>query len=196
VTAEIGLLEEQLKELKRSLDGLWEGRREVEYELVAVYMHRGERDGHSIQQQCLCTILELVPVFYGLQALGDEKCSCWLTCLGKTSGAGHYWTYQAWLPEHGDQFFKYNDETVTSVPKDEVLEDRTGSDANPALLCYVRKGQGLIDTLHREILEREEIPVVEGENEGGPEDVEVVMSNVDKDVGMGTRGEGCAWRLT
>jgi ubiquitin carboxyl-terminal hydrolase 25/28 len=76
VTAEIGLLEEQLKELKRSLDGLWEGRREVEYELVAVYMHRGERDGHSIQQQCLCTILELVPVFYGLQALGDEKCSC------------------------------------------------------------------------------------------------------------------------
>lgn len=51
VTAEIGLLEEQLKELKRSLDGLWEGKREVEYELVAVYMHRGERGGHSIPQR-------------------------------------------------------------------------------------------------------------------------------------------------
>lgn len=71
---------------------------------------------------------------------------------------------------------------MTSVPKEEVLEDRTGSDANPALLCYVRKGRGLIDTLHREILEREEIPVVEGEGEGAPEDVEVVMSNVDKDI--------------
>jgi ubiquitin carboxyl-terminal hydrolase 25/28 len=34
-----------------------------------------------------------------------------------------------------------------------VLEDRTGSDANPALLCYVRKGRNLVDTLHREILE-------------------------------------------
>lgn len=24
---------------------------------------------------------------------------------GKTSGAGHYWTYQAYLPEHGQSFF-------------------------------------------------------------------------------------------
>jgi ubiquitin carboxyl-terminal hydrolase 25/28 len=35
-----------------------------------------------------------------------------------------------------------------------VLEDRTGSDANPALLCYVRKGRSLVETLHREVLER------------------------------------------
>jgi len=54
-----------------------------------------------------------------------------------------------------DEFFKYNDETVTAVPASEVLEDRTGSDANPALLCYVRKDRNLVDTLHREILEVE-----------------------------------------
>jgi ubiquitin carboxyl-terminal hydrolase 25/28 len=41
-TAEIASLETQLGELKRQLDGLWEGKNQVEYELVAVYMHRGE----------------------------------------------------------------------------------------------------------------------------------------------------------
>lgn len=41
------------------------------------------------------------------------------------------------------------------MPASEVLEDRTGSDANPALLCYVRKDRDLVDTLHREILEVE-----------------------------------------
>ena len=42
------------------------------------------------------------------------------------------------------------------MPAEEVLQDRTGSDANPALLCYVRKGQNLVDTLHREIWEMEQ----------------------------------------
>ena len=55
----------------------------------------------------------------------------------------------------GDRYFKYNDETVTDVPAEEVLQDRTGSDANPALLCYVRKGKDLVDTLHRHVLETE-----------------------------------------
>ncbi len=45
---------------------------------------------------------------------------------------------------------------MTGVLETEVLQDRTGSDANPALLCYVRKRKSLIDTLHREVLEREE----------------------------------------
>ncbi|KAK4684659.1 hypothetical protein P7C73_g5509, partial [Tremellales sp. Uapishka_1] len=71
---------------------------------------------------------------------------------GKTSGAGHYWTYQSHLPDHDGKFFKYNDAEVTEVPAEEVLQDRTGSDANPALLCYVRKGRDLIDTLHREVV--------------------------------------------
>jgi hypothetical protein len=54
-----------------------------------------------------------------------------------------------------ERFFKYNDETVTEVTADEVLQDRTGSDANPALLCYVRKGKDLVDVLHREVYEME-----------------------------------------
>jgi hypothetical protein len=63
----------------------------------------------------------------------------------------------------GDQFFKYNDAEVTQVPASEVLQDRTGSDANPALLCYVRKGTHLVDTLYREGLEGMQT----GEMQGG-----------------------------
>jgi hypothetical protein len=57
----------------------------------------------------------------------------------------------------GERFFKYNDEQVTEVPSSEVLQDRTGSDANPALLCYVRKDKDLVETLHRELFEIEQI---------------------------------------
>ncbi|WVF71581.1 hypothetical protein IAT40_006389 [Kwoniella sp. CBS 6097] len=93
---------------------------------------------------------------------------------GKSSGSGHYWTYQAHLPDHPETFFKYNDDTVTPVPTSEVLQDRTGDDANPALLCYVRKGKKLIDTLHREILDLDrdrarelEVEVAVGAGDGG-----------------------------
>jgi len=58
VKKEIESLEGKLPELKRRLDGIWQGERQYEYELVSVFMHRG-----------------------------------------KTSGAGHYWTYQAHLPD-------------------------------------------------------------------------------------------------
>ena len=73
VTVEINDLENQLTTLKRKIDALWEGAREYEYELVSVFMHRGES-----------TVLS------GLKM------------AGKTSGAGHYWTYQAHLPDHGE----------------------------------------------------------------------------------------------
>jgi hypothetical protein len=42
------------------------------------------------------------------------------------------------------------------VPASEVLQDRTGGEANPALLCYVRRGKDLVDTLHREVYELEQ----------------------------------------
>lgn len=51
------------------------------------------------------------------------------------------------------------------MPASEVLQDRTGSDANPALLCYARKGWDLVDSLHREILEH-----------GSPEVEELVLT--------------------
>lgn len=87
----------------------------------------------------------------------------------------------------GDRFFKYNDELVTEVPATEVLEDRTGSDANPALLCYVRKGQDLVHTLHRRILEDagetgqgevEAVPPIEGEQAPRDEPVEGTKDDV------------------
>lgn len=58
VKREIETLEGKLPELKQRLDGIWQGEKQYEYELVSVFMHRG-----------------------------------------KTSGAGHYWTYQAHLPD-------------------------------------------------------------------------------------------------
>lgn len=42
VTVEINGLEDQLPALKRQVDAVWEGEREYEYELVSVFMHRGE----------------------------------------------------------------------------------------------------------------------------------------------------------
>lgn len=81
------------------------------------------------------------------------------------------------------RFFKYNDETVTEVTADEVLQDRTGSDANPALLCYVRKGKDLVDTLHREVYEMEQAMK-------STSDVEMTTDQVDAvaDVEMGEQG--------
>lgn len=53
------------------------------------------------------------------------------------------------------------------MPASEVLQDRTGSDANPALLCYVRKGKDLVDTLHREVFELEQAKILEDPVERG-----------------------------
>ncbi len=50
VTVEINGLEDQLPGLKRKLDALWDGERDFEYELVSVFMHRGE--------QVCCTIVQ------------------------------------------------------------------------------------------------------------------------------------------
>lgn len=51
------------------------------------------------------------------------------------------------------------------MPASEVLQDRTGSDANPALLCYVRKSKDLVDTLHREVFELEQAKRLGGPSE-------------------------------
>lgn len=48
---------------------------------------------------------------------------------------GHYWIY---IYDHkGDQWWKYNDSLVTKVPETEILNDTTGSTANPYFLVYV-----------------------------------------------------------
>ena len=42
VKLEIERLEGALPDLKKNLDQIWEGQHEYEYELVSVFMHRGE----------------------------------------------------------------------------------------------------------------------------------------------------------
>nr|KIR50274.1 ubiquitin carboxyl-terminal hydrolase 25/28 [Cryptococcus bacillisporus CA1280] len=134
VIKEIEELQQELPKLKERMDEIWKD----------VHGEEEEEDEHVKSYD-----YELVSVYMH---------------RGKTSGSGHYWTYQAHLPGHSEEFYNYNDEKVTVVPASEVLQDRTGSDANPALLCYARKGWNLIDSLHREILEH-----------GSPEVEELVL---------------------
>lgn len=43
-----------------------------------------------------------------------------------------------------DDYYHFNDERVTKIDKTEVLKDTTGSNANPYLLVYVKKGQDMV----------------------------------------------------
>ncbi len=53
---------------------------------------------------------------------------------GSSPSWGHYFFYSRNLPDHPDQWFKYNDSDVSQVSKDEVLADTTGSTANPYMV--------------------------------------------------------------
>jgi ubiquitin carboxyl-terminal hydrolase 25/28 len=53
---------------------------------------------------------------------------------GSSPSWGHYFFYSRHLPHHPDLWFKYNDSDVTTVSKDEVLADTTGSTENPYLV--------------------------------------------------------------
>jgi len=68
---------------------------------------------------------------------------------GSSPSWGHYFFYSRHLPDHPDEWFKYNDSDVTVVAKDEVLADTTGSTANPYLLVFARKGSEVVDTVKR-----------------------------------------------
>lgn len=132
VKAEIGEVETELRACRERLDRLWEGECSTEYELMAVFMHRGRfmKSGEAD-----CQVNRAVQATIGHIRLSFQS-NVSLSIRAALMSA--------------DRFFKYNDAEVTEVPMSEVLQDRTGQDANPALLCYVRKGTGLIQTLCRE----------------------------------------------
>ncbi|KAJ3876331.1 hypothetical protein F5051DRAFT_411819 [Lentinula edodes] len=68
---------------------------------------------------------------------------------GSSPSFGHYFFYSRNLPEKPDVWFKYNDEEVTEVGKDEVFRDTTGETANPYLLVFARKGSQVVETVNR-----------------------------------------------
>ena len=86
---------------------------------------------------------------------------------GSSPSFGHYFFYSRNLPDHPDQWFKYNDSSVSVVSKDEVFADTTGSTANPYMvststnaknvadrsyllqLVFARKNADVIQTVHR-----------------------------------------------
>ncbi|PCH34498.1 cysteine proteinase [Wolfiporia cocos MD-104 SS10] len=85
---------------------------------------------------------------------GDDQSAAYeLTSVfihrGSSPSWGHYFFYSRNLPNNPDQWFKYNDSDVSVVSKDEVLADTTGSNANPYMLVFARKGSEAIETVHR-----------------------------------------------
>lgn len=63
---------------------------------------------------------------------------------------GHYWVYI--YDFERDMWRKYNDEEVTDVPKEEIFQDRKGSNENPYMLSYVRADQlHLTSALERDL---------------------------------------------
>lgn len=57
---------------------------------------------------------------------------------GSSPSFGHYFFYSRKLPDKPDEWFKYNDSSVTEAQKGEILADTTGSTANPYLVCSFR----------------------------------------------------------
>lgn len=57
---------------------------------------------------------------------------------GSSPSFGHYFFYSRNLPTNPDQWFKYNDSSVTVVSKEEVFADTTGSTANPYMVRDLR----------------------------------------------------------
>lgn len=66
------------------------------------------------------------------------------------------------------------------------MQDRTGSDANPALLCYVRKDKDLVETLHREVFELEHLQALQQETEQGNMIIEDKQDASEEDVATQT----------
>lgn len=55
---------------------------------------------------------------------------------GSSPSFGHYFFYSRNLPDRPDEWFKYNDSSVSVVSKDEVFADTTGSNANPYMVRF------------------------------------------------------------
>ncbi|KAF5383997.1 hypothetical protein D9757_006974 [Collybiopsis confluens] len=68
---------------------------------------------------------------------------------GSSPSFGHYFFYSRNLPDKPDEWFKYNDEEVAEITKEEVLRDTTGETANPYLLVFARKGSQVVETVNR-----------------------------------------------
>ncbi|KAI3622739.1 ubiquitin carboxyl-terminal hydrolase [Moniliophthora roreri] len=73
---------------------------------------------------------------------------------GTSPSFGHYFFYSRNLPSNPDEWFKYNDSDVSKIDKEEVLQDTTGSTANPYLLVFARKGSQVVDTVKRSDLDK------------------------------------------
>lgn len=91
---------------------------------------------------------ELEAIWQDHRAVAYELTSVFIH-RGTSPSWGHYFFYSRHLPESPDVWFKYNDSEVSTISREEVLADTTGSTANPYLLVFARKGSEVVDTVKR-----------------------------------------------
>lgn len=59
-----------------------------------------------------------------------------ITHKGRTADSGHY---VAWVHERGDEWLKYDDDVVTVVKIDDILNLKGGGDWHMTYICLYRK---------------------------------------------------------
>lgn len=92
-----------------------------------------QTEAESLRNEIVRLKEELENVWKDDTTFGYELTSVFIH-RGSSPSFGHYFFYSRNLPDKPDEWFKYNDSTVTEVPKGEVLADTTGSNANPYLV--------------------------------------------------------------
>lgn len=108
---------------KELVDSLTDERQALHREIDKL---RGEVDHFKSSLEDLWRRSSTMKVAYELTSVFIHR--------GHSPSFGHYFFYSRNLPHKPDEWFKYNDESVKVVHKDEVLADTTGSTANPYLV--------------------------------------------------------------
>lgn len=97
-------------------------------------------EGQLLEKELVSLRAEVVEMKAELEELWKEEqmAEYELTSVfihrGSSPSWGHYFFYARNLPDKPDEWFKYNDSTVSMAKKEEVLADTTGSTANPYLV--------------------------------------------------------------
>ena len=90
----------------------------------------------SLQKKIVALKTELEALWADDHEVAYELTSVFIH-RGNSPSWGHYFFYSRNLPGQPEQWFKYNDSSVTVVSKDEVLADTTGSTANPYMVSRI-----------------------------------------------------------
>ncbi|KAI9496046.1 hypothetical protein BDB00DRAFT_927094 [Zychaea mexicana] len=114
--------EEDVAKYKQALELLRQNEREIREKI-----HISQANIQELQQKIHGQYDDLKQVAYRLHAVFIHQ---------GQANYGHYWIY---IYNHQkEQWWKYNDSRVTKVEESEILQNTTGSTANPYFLVYIK----------------------------------------------------------